>query len=162
MKKARKANKAAGIKKGDSYYWWKFRYGGKHCSLTRPRPSQLTQSEFLSTLFGIEESISDISVTDADGMQQLADELSSHAEEVRSLGCECSDKASNMENAFPSGSPTIDLLNERSEACDRIADELETAASDAESKISEAEGDADFDWEGEASSIIESIDWGVE
>lgn len=103
-----------------------------------------------------------MSVTDADGMQELADELTSQAEEVRSLGSDCSDKASNMENAFPSGNPTIDLLNERSEACGRIADEMEAAASDAESKVTEAEGESDFDWTGEASSIIESVDWGVE
>ncbi len=50
VKKARKDNPAAGIKAGDSYYWWKFRRGGKHYSKTAPRPSQLTQSEYLRRL----------------------------------------------------------------------------------------------------------------
>ena len=60
VKKARKTNKTLGIKKGDSYYWWKFRYGGKHVSTKHPRPSQLTQSDFLGTALGLQESIDDV------------------------------------------------------------------------------------------------------
>ena len=36
VKKARKAIPGADIKVGDAYYWWKFRYGGKHVSKIRP------------------------------------------------------------------------------------------------------------------------------
>jgi hypothetical protein len=46
VKKARKAIPGTDIKKGDSYYWWKFRFGGKRTSKTAPKASQLTQSEF--------------------------------------------------------------------------------------------------------------------
>ncbi len=48
VKKARKDNPVC--KAGESYYWWKFRYGGKRYSLTRPRPSQLTQSAYFGGL----------------------------------------------------------------------------------------------------------------
>jgi len=157
VKKARKSNKAAGIKKGDSYYWWKFRRGGKQVSLTRPRPSQLTQSEFLSTVLGLEERISAIDVDNADDMEALAADLSSAAEEIRSLADDCREKASNMESAFSGGSPTIDLLNERADACDRIADDLERAYGDAESI-----DDSEDDWPGSADEIRDSIDWSVE
>ena len=30
VKKARKDYPSTGIQKGDSYYWWQFRYGGTH------------------------------------------------------------------------------------------------------------------------------------
>lgn len=57
VKKARRAVPSAGIAVGDSYYWWAFRYGGKHYSKTKPHRSQLTQSEFLSTIYDIEDEI---------------------------------------------------------------------------------------------------------
>jgi len=60
VKSARKAIPDHGIKVGDSYYWWKFRFGGKHISRYWPRPSQLTQSEFYSTLYGCQETIEDL------------------------------------------------------------------------------------------------------
>ncbi len=43
VKKAQKDNSA--VKAGQPYYWWKFRYGGKHKSATRPRHSQLCQGK---------------------------------------------------------------------------------------------------------------------
>jgi hypothetical protein len=64
VKKARRAVPSAGIAVGDAYYWWAFRYGGKHYSKTKPRRSQLTQSEFLSTIYDIEDEISAVSEID--------------------------------------------------------------------------------------------------
>lgn len=58
VKKARKDNPAA--KKGEPYYWWKFRYRGKQYSRTRPRRSQLTQSGFLGAIYDLEDGLSDI------------------------------------------------------------------------------------------------------
>jgi len=60
VQKARKDNPVA--KAGESYYWWKFRYGGKHYSLTRPRESQLTQSEFLGAMYSLLEEIQDFTL----------------------------------------------------------------------------------------------------
>lgn len=162
VKKARKAIKAIGVEKGDSYYWWKFRYGGKRCSKTRPKPSQLTQSEFLSSLYSIQENIEGYSVSSKEEMEEFASALEDAASEIQQLGEDCSGKADNMENAFPNGNPTIELLRERAEACDRISDELSTASSEAESKANDGGEEKDFVWESEASYIIESIDWSVE
>lgn len=55
VKKARKDNGC--VSKGESYYWWKFRYGSKCMSKKPPKASQLTQSEFLSTVYDINERI---------------------------------------------------------------------------------------------------------
>lgn len=45
-KKARKNYKYAGIKKGDTYFWWKFRNSPIRRSKTYPKRQQLTQSNF--------------------------------------------------------------------------------------------------------------------
>jgi len=42
QQRARKDYPAQGIKKGDSYWKWSFRFGGTFKSLTKPQPSQLT------------------------------------------------------------------------------------------------------------------------
>ena len=56
VKKARKDNPA--VSAGESYYHWKFRYGGKRYSKTRPRQSQLCQgknSAFYAALETLED-----------------------------------------------------------------------------------------------------------
>jgi hypothetical protein len=119
VKKARRAYKADGIKKGESYWWWKFRYGDKHRSKTQPKASQLTQSEFLSTLYGIQEQIADL-LPDED----LKASVEGVAEELRNLGSECEDKRSNMPDSLQDSETGV-LLEERASACESAADELE-------------------------------------
>jgi len=62
VKAAAKDYPEQGIKKGDSYYWWKFRHGGKRYSKTMPKQSQLTQSEFLSGVWSVEETLAELSM----------------------------------------------------------------------------------------------------
>ncbi len=130
VKKARKDNPAHGIKKGDTYYWWKFRRGGKHYSKTHPRPSQLTQSEYLSTAYALQEQIEDMKINPSD-LQAAADELRSVADEVRTLGQEQESRIDNMPDSLQD-SDTAQLLRGRAEACESLADELESAASEIE------------------------------
>lgn len=123
---ARKAQKEAGIKKGDAYYWWKFRFGGKHVSLTRPKPSQLTQSEYLSTLLSLEET-----GWAGDTKEDAAQSFRDAAQEIRDLGQEQSDKRDNMPDSLQD-SDTGQLLSDRADRCEAIADELESAADEVE------------------------------
>ena len=55
--KARKDYPNSGIKKGDTYYWWKFYKGPLYRSLSYPKRSQLTQSEYLSTIYETQEEL---------------------------------------------------------------------------------------------------------
>lgn len=142
VKKARKANKEAGIEKGDSYYWWKFRYGGKRVSKTRPQQSQLTQSGFLSAMYGLQEEYALLSADNLEDAESTAERLGEMASEVRELGEECSSKADNMECSFSGGSPTIDMLRERADACEMIADELESEQGELESAIQDKDVDS--------------------
>jgi len=130
VKKARKDNPAAGIKTGDSYYWWKFRRGGKRYSKTHPRPSQLTQSEYLSSAYALQEQIEDMKIDPGD-LRAAADELRNVADEIRNLGQEQEDKIGNMPDSLQD-SDSAQLLRGRAEACESLADELHSAASEIE------------------------------
>lgn len=130
VKRARKPIADHGINVGDSYYWWKFRYGGKHVSKTAPRPSQLTQSDFLSEILALEESIQDAIGNFESALEDMKSAIGEAADRVRDMASECEEKASNVEDRFPGGSPTIDLLNERASKCEEVADALESISLD--------------------------------
>jgi hypothetical protein len=138
VKKARKANRTYGIKKGDSYYWWANRVGRssrRHVSKSRPTRSQTTMSGYYSIAWGIEDGLLDETAECRGGKVSIADLCSDcqfHAEEVRALGEECEDKRFNMEDKFPNGCPTMETLEARKDACETIADALESAAGDME------------------------------
>ncbi len=119
VKKARKANRNLGIKKGESYYWWKFRNGGKRISKTPPKPSQLTQSEFWSTIFGLQETSEN-----APAYDDIEGEIDTIKDELENIKSEIEDKISNMEQTFPNGCPSLDTLNERKDALEGAIDEL--------------------------------------
>lgn len=119
VKKARKDNSVCKV--GESYYWWKFRFGGKHFSLTYPRPSQLTQSDFLSQMYGFEEHLGDLSIDTVDDLQM---EIESMVEEIRNLGEEQEEKLQNMPEGLQEG-PIGELLQSRYDECETMADELE-------------------------------------
>jgi hypothetical protein len=93
-KKARKNYRDAGIKKGDMYYSWSFRYGGKRMSKTAPRPSQLTQSKMSGALAageGLEDAIAAATCP-----QDLLDALDQAASEVTEVKEEYEESLNNM------------------------------------------------------------------
>lgn len=119
VKKARKDNPVC--KKGGSYYWWKFRYGGKHYSLTRPRQSQLTQSAYFSTVYAMQEGIEDASVDCFDDFETLKDDITSQVDELRD---ETQSSLDNMPESL-TYSPTGELLQERIDALEGIESEID-------------------------------------
>lgn len=125
VKHARKDYPEHGIKKGDEYYWWAFMVGGrggpKHFSKTPPKPSQLTQSEFLSQVYDLNERLENLEPGDH---EELASELAEIAEEFREIASECEDKFNNMPEGLQQGD-TGQLLEQRAEECNSLADELE-------------------------------------
>ena len=120
VKKARKDYPASGIKAGEPYYWWAFRYGGKHKSKTCPRASQLTQSPFLSQAYSLDERAQDAS-EDA----HLPDLIYELTGEWRELGDECQGSLDNMPDSLQD-SESGQLLQERIDKCEEIAGELES------------------------------------
>ena len=118
VKRARKDNPVC--KKGESYFWWKFRYGGKRYSLTRPRPSQLTRSAYYGTVRSLIEQIEDSDVTSNDDFLSLQDEIAS---ELANLLDETQGSLDNMPESL-TYSPTGELLQERIDALEGAQDEV--------------------------------------
>jgi hypothetical protein len=100
VKAAAKDNEVA--KKGEPYYWWKFRHGGKYMSLTPPRPSQLTQSK-MSGVYEAQETMED-AIGSATSPSDIASALESCAEAVRDVAEEYRDSVQNMPESLQQGS----------------------------------------------------------
>lgn len=129
VKKARKPIKDAGIKKGDSYYWWKFRYGGKFISKNPPKPSQLINSPFLRTIAEIEERIGDL--TTADDMESAISDIK---DDIESLKDQTQDSLDNMPEGLQQGD-TGQMLEARIESLDEMIDELENIDFDVDEDL---------------------------
>lgn len=110
------------IAKGEPYYWWKFRHGGIHISKEAPKPSQLTQSSYLSTLYEIQERIENINVDSADEFESEVEEIKS---DLESLKDECQSSLDNMPESLQENSSSGQLLTERIEALDNAISEID-------------------------------------
>lgn len=123
VKKARKPIKSIGVKKGDSYYWWKFNFSRtKHCSKAQPPRSALTQSEFLGQVYDLEDRLSALDNTMT--AEDIQSEVESIAEEIRNLGQEQEDKRGNMPDQLQD-SGSGETLQNRYDSCEEWASNLE-------------------------------------
>lgn len=112
----KKAQKNYGeIKKGQSYYWWKFRYADKSRSLTYPKPQQLTRSAFWSQIYDLQDELNGVDNKDA---------LEDIVNRIRDLAVEQDEKRMNMPDQLQDIGSGETLMN-RQEALDEWADELE-------------------------------------
>ena len=102
VKKARKDNSA--VKAGESYYWWKFRFGVKQYSASRPRRSKLTQSNFLAAIYDLEDSMG------ASVNEEEADAIMATLEEMADA---CQSSLDNMPDSLQYDSASGQLLQER-------------------------------------------------
>ncbi|KKN02397.1 hypothetical protein LCGC14_1118200 [marine sediment metagenome] len=118
VKKARKDNSV--VKKGESYYWWKFNFGSKMYSKTKPRRSQLTQSGFLSQIWDIEDRLSEM--TAEEDLEASCDEI---VDDVRNLQDEAQEKLDNMPEQLQDSSSSGQMLQERVDELDNMISELE-------------------------------------
>lgn len=117
------------IAKGESYYWWQFKNSiSKNISKSRPRNSQLTQSNYLSTLYGIQESMEDFSASEASEVAEFIDDIKGQLEELKDT---TEESLNNMPEGLQQGS-TGELLQERIDALDSAISELEEIDTDYE------------------------------
>jgi hypothetical protein len=140
VKSARKDNPA--VKKGQPYWWWKFRYGGKRYSATRPRPSQLTSSPYYSAIRQMIEFVEDseFPVGDTDQLETVRDDLTTQLQELLD---ETQDALDNMPEQLQDGS----VLQERVEALESAISEVEDveAPDDWEDEDVDDEDKEEFD-----------------
>lgn len=159
-RKARKNYEAEGIKKGDMYFTWAIKTGpasGRvYRSLTKPRPSQLTASDFFSTLYAAQESFHD-SIAEAGDPSDLESAVESYKSELESLKDDTQGKFDNMPEGLQQGD-TGTLLSERVDNVDSLINDLDGVNIPSDEEIKEecpverveepAEGEDDFDEEG--------------
>jgi chromosome segregation ATPase len=159
VKKARKDNPNAGIKAGESYYWWQHAFAPKQFSKTQPKPSQITQSGFMRTIYEIQEQIDALTTE-----MNIEDEVDNIKTQLEDLKSECEDNLSNMPDHLQESS----VLNERIESLDEMIGEFEsleldideeTIAQDIKDELPEKEKDEtqeEYD-EGINEAIAEAI-----
>jgi hypothetical protein len=181
VKKARKNYRAAGIKRGDSYWWYETkrngRFTGKVRCRTKPRRSQLTGSEYLSEVYGAQEALEDAAeayrnacfgstseveeTEDGEDVEEraeeaardeLADAIEQAAEHVRQAGEACTERHDNMPESLKD-SETGRLLERRAEACETLASALDDLAYDVRGT------DASDLTAGFADEKLSEIDW---
>ena len=123
VKKSRKDYPKFGIKKGDSYYYWKFSFGPLVKSKTYPKPRQLTRSSFLINAYDIQDMIADLSkiTRHADLEDQVQDVISS----IEFLRDETQESLNNMPEHLQDTSDSGILLTERIEALENWQSEIE-------------------------------------
>lgn len=134
------------IKKGEPYYWWKFRYGPKLCSKTRPKQSQLTQSGYLQAIYSLQE----IEQPDFDMLSDALDNMKSELEQLRD---EQQEKLDNMPDNLRENSSSGQLLQERYDALDNAINDLDsvdvpdedTLVDEVRDAYTPAEGEPEWD-----------------
>ncbi len=160
--KAAKDYPSSGIKKGDTYFRWKFRGSGWSRALKRPRPSALTRSKW-STVYAARETLEDLGEPGSRAeLSALAAAIDDAASNIREVGSEYQDSADAIEIE---GSHVKESCEELAEQCEELASEVEDFGQ-AISALSDEEGEAEEDKEDpvlvEAVSAYEdimSLDW---
>lgn len=137
-----------GIKKGEKYYKWSFRYGGTHKSKTYPRASQLTQSKY-SDVYAAQENVSDVCAANDCALQDIIDACRDAADQIRTVGEEYLEADEAM-GGHQSGSNY-----ERSEYCEQGASDYEELADTFEGI--EFGEDEDFATEADAIDEIRNL-----
>jgi hypothetical protein len=126
------------VKKGESYYWWKFRFGGKHMSLTPPKPSQLTQSPYTSGVLALQEMVDEFPLSEVADLEMLRDDVDSQLDEIKST---VEDSLSNMPDGLQQGE-TGSMMQERIDACDNAQSDAQSLDVDFTSDLADVqEGD---------------------
>jgi hypothetical protein len=121
VKKARKDNPA--VKAGEPYYWWKHAWSAKQYSKTRPRPSQLTQSEFLSEYLSMGEDFEE-AVNAAVSIGELRDARQELLDRIEELRDETQGRLDNMPEPLQEAD-TGQMMQERIDGLEGWQSDLE-------------------------------------
>lgn len=142
-------------KKGDMYYWWKFRYGGKRFSTSYPHRSQLTQSGFLSQMYALMDG--DVQNVAYDNIADQIECIKNECEEMRDA---CQESLDNIPESLQYA-PTGELLQTRIEAMEANINNLEMLDPEGwESELEAMEDETEIEnfKEEKVQEVIESIE----
>lgn len=113
------------VKKGQEYYSWKFRNSPAQISLTYPKPQQLTRSEFMITVYDIQDRLDSLAIPEGNDASVLESEVEEICSEIETLRDETQEKLDNMPQQLQDAD-TGQLMQERIEALDEWKNNLES------------------------------------
>lgn len=147
------------IAKGEPYYWYQFAFGPRIVTCERPKPSQLTQSEFLQTYLGLQEQVEAINTeVPFEELEDIVSELEGFADEVEQLGEEQEEKRSNMPEQLQD-SDSGSLLEQRASDCSDTAQSLRDAAEAIRSEEEPDNSNEDEEATVDISEHLGNIEW---
>jgi len=122
------------IQIGESYKWFRFRWGSKvvFCGVHSPRLSEMTTSDKLARLYGARESVED-AISDADSIETLSSALEEAISTAEEVGSEYESSLENMPDGLQQ-SATGEAIQEKIDACSAWATELESCKAELESE----------------------------
>jgi len=117
----------AGIKKGESYYWWAF-YGQKRqISKEMPKKSQTVSSEFLQEVYSVEEDLGVLHASkypNPEDSEDLSSDVGDFVGRIQDAQEECQSKYDDLNEGFQAG-PTGELLQGRVDSAQEMIDAIE-------------------------------------
>ena len=142
------------IPKGSTYYTWGFAFGPSFKSLAYPKRSQLTQSGFLSQLYDLQDSCSNLT---CENLEEVHSELEDFKSEVETLRDEQEEKRENMPYQLQEA-PVGELLQERYDGLEELYNELDSIDCDSSLDDDSSEEDIENEVSEKISEIQEAFD----
>lgn len=138
IKSARKDYPESNIKKGDTYYKWKFNFGPEHKSKTYPRRSQLTQSDFLGQLYDLQDDM-DKRFSGLLTEEEIQSELDTLKDDIQNLLDEVQERFDGMPDQLRENSSSGEILQERIDALDGWIADLDSVDVSFDEDLTEEE-----------------------
>jgi hypothetical protein len=152
---------------GAPYKWFASRIGRysqrkDFCADCRIRPSMMTTSPHLSTIYAGQEAAEDALAAGGSDMSltDIADAVRGYAEALREASESYGESADNIEDGFGHETSTSADIREKADECESLADTVESAADDIEG-MDDPEADEDEfmdDFEGETDEDDKPVD----
>jgi hypothetical protein len=159
------------IKPGDSYKWFANRIGRMsmrkdYCSTCVIRPSMMTTSPHLATIYAAQETAEDALDALGEGttLDDIGQVLRDCAEGYREAKESYEESAQNIEDGFGHPTQMSEEIQEKAEACEAAADELESQADnidgmdDPAAEDEEFADDGEFEYDGEVDDDGNPVD----
>lgn len=162
VKSAAKDHPECGVKKGETYYWWKQRLtpkgtGVKRCSKSYPRQSVLTSSPFWSAVWSIKENIAD-TMGQIDNTTDLASFRDEVIGEIENLRDEVQGNLDNMPEQLQEGD-TGQMLQERIGECENWIAEIESLDAPDDPEDEDEESDEEVDVTERFTDYLSAMDY---
>jgi ABC-type transporter Mla subunit MlaD len=114
---------AAGIQRGEQYWYWTPYRARRQMSKTQPMPSQVESNPTRSSYMALQEAAS-LDIDQAATIEDIRDALENARSDAENIAEELREKASNIEDGFGHETEMSDQFNQQADEVESWADEL--------------------------------------